>query len=85
MSEGFVRPIVLDSTVLSNYASTASVTWLPTILDDLQTVPAVRTELEQGHEVGYTYLEHAIDAIESGDVEIAETAPEQLQQDFLKF
>ncbi|MFC6764353.1 hypothetical protein ACFQE6_04645 [Natrinema soli] len=82
MSEGFVRPIVLDATVLSNYASTASVTWLTTILDDLQTAPAVRTELEQGHEVGYAYLEHALDAIESGDVEIAETAPEQLQQDY---
>jgi len=48
-----------DATVLSNYASTDSVTWLTTTLDDLWTVPAVRTELEQGREVGYAYLEHA--------------------------
>lgn len=57
MSEPFSRPVILDATVLSNYASTDSVTWLATILDDLQTVPAVRTELEQGREVGYAYLE----------------------------
>jgi len=82
MSEPFSRPVVLDSTVLSNYASTDSVTWLTTTLDDLQTVPAVRAELEQGCEVGYAYLEHALDAIESGGIEIAETAPEQLQQEF---
>jgi hypothetical protein len=52
--------------VLSNYASTDSVTWLTTTLDALQTVPAVRTELEQGREVGYAYLEHALDVLDSG-------------------
>lgn len=82
MSETFSRPVILDATVLSNYASTDSVTWLATILDDLQTVPAVRTELKQGREVGYAYLEHALDVLESGRIGIAETAPEQLQQDY---
>lgn len=82
MSEPLDCPVVLDATVLSNYASTDSVTWLATILDDLQTVPAVRTELEQGREVGYAYLEHALDVLESGRIGIAETAPEQLQQDY---
>ncbi|WP_255150103.1 hypothetical protein [Halorarius halobius] len=82
MSESFSRPVVLDATVLSNYASTDSVSWLTTTLDALQTVPAVRTELEQGREVGYAYLEHALDGIESGRIEIIETAPEQLQQDY---
>jgi predicted nucleic acid-binding protein len=82
MSESFSRPVVLDATVLSNYASTNSVSWLTTTLDDLQTVPAVRTEMEQGREVGYAYLEHAIDVLESGRIGITETAPEQLQQDY---
>jgi len=39
MSEPVSRPVVLDATVLSNYASTDSVTWLTTTLDDLWTVP----------------------------------------------
>ena len=82
MSERVSRPVVLDATVLSNYASTDSVSWLTTTLDDLQTVPAVQTELEQGREVGYAYLEHAIDVLESGRIGIVMTAPEQLQQDY---
>jgi predicted nucleic acid-binding protein len=84
MSERVSRPVVLDATVLSNYASTEFITWLTTTLDALQTVPAVRTELEQGREVGYAYLEHALDVLESGEIGIAETAPEQLQQDYPK-
>jgi len=68
--------------VLSNYASTDSVTWLTTTLDDLWTVPAVRTELEQGREVGYAYLEHALDGLGQGGSGLMETAPEQLQQDY---
>jgi len=82
MSEPLVRPIVLDATVLSNFASTDSVTWLTTTLEDLQTVPAVRTELENGREAGYTYLNHALSVLESGDIGVVETAPEQLQQDY---
>ena len=82
MSEPLVRPIVLDATVLSNFASTDSVMWLATTLKDFQTVPAVRTELENGREAGYTYLNHALSVLESGDIGVVETAPEQLQQDY---
>lgn len=82
MSEPFSRPVVLDATVLSNYASTDSVSWLTTTLDELQTVPAVHTELKQGREAGYTFLEHALAVLEAGGIRIAETAPEQLQQDY---
>lgn len=79
MSEPLVRPTILDATVFSDYASTDSVTWLATALEDLQTVPAVRTELEYGHEVGYPYLNHARSMLETGDIGVVETAPEQLQ------
>lgn len=82
MSEPLVRPIVLDATVLSNFASTDSVTWLATTVEDLQTVRAVRTELENGREAGYTYLNHALSVLESGDIGVVETAPKQLQQDY---
>jgi hypothetical protein len=41
MTEPLDRPAILDATALSNYASTDSVTWLATTLEDLQTVPAV--------------------------------------------
>lgn len=84
MSEPFSEPVVLDATVLSNYASTDSVSWLTTTLDALRTVPAVRGELEQGREVGYAYLERALDVLESGRIGIAEITPEQLQQDYSK-
>ena len=42
MSEAFSRPVILDATVLSNYASTDAVSWLTTTLDELQTVPLSR-------------------------------------------
>ena len=82
MSEPLIRPIVLDATVLSNFASTDSVTWLATTLEDLQTVPAVRTELENGRGAGYAYLNHARAVLETGEIDVVETAPEQLQQDY---
>jgi len=82
MTEPLDRPVILDATVLSNYASTDSVTWLATTLEDLQTVPAVRMELEHGREAGYTYLDHAIAVLEGGDIGVVETASKQLQQDY---
>lgn len=39
MTEPLDRPGILDTTVLSNFASTDSVTWLPTTFEDLQTPP----------------------------------------------
>jgi hypothetical protein len=81
MTEPLVRPIVLDATVLSNSASTDSVTWLATTLEALQTVPAVRTELENGRDSGYAYLNHALAVLETGEIGVVETAPGQLQKD----
>ena len=68
MSAGITHPVVLDATVLSNFASTGTVSRLVEILDQPATVPAVRTELEQGFTEGYEFLDNALahlgDAIE---------------------
>lgn len=80
MSQPVSRPVVLDTTVLSNYASTESVTWLTTTLEDPQTVPAVQTELTRGREGGHAYLDRALEGIESGDITVVDTATERLQQ-----
>ena len=79
MREPLICPVILNTTVLNNFASTDSVTWLATTLEDPQTVPAVRAELERGHAAGYAYLNHALAVLESGDISVVETAPEQLQ------
>ncbi|UHQ98731.1 hypothetical protein HYG81_22490 (plasmid) [Natrinema zhouii] len=80
MSESFSPPVVLDATVLSNFASTESVTWLTSVLENLTTVPAVERELQRGTENGYPYLENALKAIETGHIPLEESAPEQLEQ-----
>ena len=82
MSRSFSRPLVLDTTVLSNYASSDSVTWLTTTLADLRTVPAVQHELERGQKVGYTDLHRAVDSLEAGDIEIVAEASDRLQHDY---
>lgn len=60
-------PIVLDTTVLSNYARTGSIDWLVDAIRIPVTVRAVRQELEQGVEEGHEYLGEALDAMESVD------------------
>lgn len=70
MTDGRSTPIVLDTTVLSNFASSDSIGWLYTFLTDAYTVPAVRTELSQGIDAGHTYLEPAHHAIERELIEI---------------
>ncbi|WP_222912703.1 hypothetical protein [Natrinema sp. SYSU A 869] len=80
MSESFSPPVILDATVLSNFASTESVTWLTSVLENLTTVPAVERELQRGPESGYTYLENALKAIETGQIPLEGSAPEQLEQ-----
>ncbi|MCU4973974.1 hypothetical protein OB955_14670 [Halobacteria archaeon AArc-m2/3/4] len=84
MSESFSRPVLLDATVLSNFASTDSVTWLTSTLEGLSTVPAVEMELRQGHEKGYAYLANALEVIDGGQITVNETAPEQLEQAYPK-
>ncbi|WP_226003951.1 hypothetical protein [Natrinema salinisoli] len=80
MSESFSPPVVLDATVLSNFASSESVTWLTSVLENLTTAPAVERELQRGAENGYTYLENALEAIETGQISLDKSAPEQLEQ-----
>lgn len=82
MSESFSSPVVLDATVLSNFASTASVTWLTSVLGNPMTVPAVERELRRGTENGYAYLDTALEAIETGHIPLEESAPEQLEQTY---
>lgn len=62
MSADISQPVVLDATVLSNFASTETVGWLVETFDQLATVPAVRAELEQGVQM-YEFLDDALDHI----------------------
>ena len=82
MSEAVSKPIVLDATVLSNYANSGSVEYLTTIFDDIQTVPAVRTELEQGIRAGYTYLAAAVELLDDGSIDTADSAPDMLGNEY---
>lgn len=61
MNEGRSRPVVLDTTVLSNFASTADVALLVSVLDVPVVGPAVVAELEAGVEHGHQYLSNAIE------------------------
>jgi len=69
------RPLFLDTTVLSNFASSESIDCLTTMVDGGMVVPAVRDELVRGRAHGHRFLEGAIAAIgedlplvEPGDV-----------------
>lgn len=55
-----VEPIVLDATVLSNFASSSTVEQFGRILDHPATVPAVRDELERGRDLHYRFLDEAL-------------------------
>lgn len=48
--------VVIDTTVLSNYARTGSVGWLTDVLAVPVTVPAVQAEVRTGYREGYDYL-----------------------------
>ncbi|AWB26562.1 hypothetical protein [Halococcoides cellulosivorans] len=61
---GQARPIYLDATVLSNFASTDAIEFLGSVLDDPVVVPAVRDEIERGHSLGHDYLANAITAFD---------------------
>lgn len=60
-------PVVLDTTVLSNYARTGSIDWLVDAVGIPVTVHAVRQELEQGVEEGHEYLGEALEAMAAVD------------------
>ncbi|WP_049934819.1 hypothetical protein [Haloplanus natans] len=63
MAEGHPQPVFLDTTVVSNFASTDGIGFLSTLLESPVVVPAVREEIERGERAGYEYLGVAVDAI----------------------
>lgn len=68
MSEDVVQPVVLDATVLSNFASSGTVSHLVEILDQPVAVPAVREELERGRDQNYEFLGDALEHLGDGIV-----------------
>lgn len=63
MAERFPSPVFLDTTVVSNFASTDGIGFLTTLLESPVVVPAVREEIERGKRAGYEYLGIAADAL----------------------
>lgn len=59
------REVVLDTTVLSNFASSCSVGKLNRIIYAPLTTAAVRSELQSGVDHGHEYLQHALDELGS--------------------
>lgn len=66
MSDEVAPPVVLDATVLSNFASSSSVALLVTVLDHPVVVSAVREELEEGYDRGHEFLQDALDSLGDG-------------------
>jgi predicted nucleic acid-binding protein len=64
MTGGYPQPVVLDTTVVSNFASTDSISFFATVLESPVVVPAVREELERGLDAGHGYLDTAVDALD---------------------
>jgi predicted nucleic acid-binding protein len=66
MADGYPQPVFLDTTVLSNFASTGAVAFLVEVLDSPVVVPAVRDEVERGRRFGHDYLATAVEAFGDG-------------------
>lgn len=66
MAGRYPEPIVLDATVLSNFASTNAIEFLVEVLDSPVVVPAVRDEIEQGKRFGHDFLATAVEAFDDG-------------------
>jgi hypothetical protein len=67
-------PVVLDATVVSNFALTGSVGWLAGVLSCPVTVPAVQGEVRDGYDAGHGYLRNALDRFRL--VDRAEATPD---------
>ena len=63
MREEYPQPVVLDATVVSNFASTDRISTLVASVAAPVVVPSVRREIEQGIEEGHGYLDSAVAAI----------------------
>jgi predicted nucleic acid-binding protein len=66
MSGALSQPVVLDTTVLSNFASTGTVDRLVDITERPVTVSAVKTELEEGATQEHGFLDAALDCLGDG-------------------
>lgn len=63
MGSGVEQPVVLDTTVLSNFAASRASNWLFDFIERPAVAPAVRQELERGQAEGHAFLADAIDCI----------------------
>lgn len=62
MAKRYPNPVVLDATVVSNFASTDSIDFLCEVLESPVVVSAVRDEIAHGVRLGHDYLESAASA-----------------------
>lgn len=74
--------VVLDTTVLSNYAVSDSVSWLVDTVPTLRTVSAVHDELVRGVDAGYDQLSPAVDALDAGRIPIEEGVGSALRESY---
>lgn len=63
MANAYPQPVFLDTTVLSNFASTTAMDFLTELLESPRVAAAVRDEIERGVDVGHEYLQSAADAV----------------------
>lgn len=63
MGERLAPPVVLDATVLSNFASSDSLDWLIDAVRRPAVAPAVRRELERGRDSGHVFLGAALERL----------------------
>jgi predicted nucleic acid-binding protein len=66
MPDGLPEPVVLDATVLSNFASSGAVDWLVELLDGPAVPTAVETEVEEGRDHGHEFLDDATAVVGDG-------------------
>lgn len=63
MTDELGEPVVLDTTVLSNFASSSSISDLLAVLATPATVPAVRKELQEGTNHGHEFIAVALEHV----------------------
>ncbi len=80
MTGGYPQPVVLDTTVVSNFASTDSIALLTAVLESPVVVPAVRDELERGLDAGHEYLDTAVDVLDDELPVRAVSADDRVQE-----
>lgn len=68
------RPLVLDATVLSNFASSDSVDWLAQSVNEPVVPVAVRNELHRGVHAGHDFLQRAADVCDRPLVRVVRTS-----------